>query len=134
MTVRNTLGKIGLGFVFAVLIWAIVLMIVGLYNSSRYDKEKFNCVDFTSETIEFLRPLGIKSYQVVGMDKDNSSRGHSWVGIDINGYILHFEPQSWLFFIPEWEYTNIYVNKVAYYGYEYYRHHDEERGYYISTE
>jgi hypothetical protein len=81
------------------------------YNHNRYNVKTFNCVDFTKESINGFKMFGITSYQVVGMCKDNHSLGHSWVGIDIFGYIIHYEPQGLVIFNPEDDYYDIYVNK-----------------------
>jgi len=125
--------KIVITILFVFCLWFVTLEFVGLYNLTRYDRETFNCVDFTKEGVDFFKSIGIKSYQVIGRSKSNHSAGHSWIGIDVNGYILNFEPQIWWLFIPEWEYDNIYVNVNSYYYGLYYRHHNDTRGYYLLT-
>ena len=72
-------------------------------------KDRFTCVNYTSETMDFLKKLGIVSYQVVGTDKNNESLAHSWVGIPFAGTILHFEPQQLVFFNPKDNYVNVVV-------------------------
>jgi hypothetical protein len=71
---------------------------------------KFTCVDFTHEAMGFFDVIGVRSYQVVGTDKDTGI-GHSWVGIDVFGQIWSFEPQTLTFFNPSDDYRNIVVNK-----------------------
>jgi hypothetical protein len=99
-------------FVIAISIFFIILvnysLLVG-FQRSRYDIENFNCVQFTREAVLYFRAIGIKSYQVVGDCKDSDAR-HSWVGIDFFGYIINYEPQCFLPFIPEWRYENIWLN------------------------
>ena len=75
----------------------------------RYDVDTFNCVDFTSEAGHWFSKIGITAHQVVGKEKDSTAR-HSWVGIDVFGYIWHFEPQRFVFFNPEEDYTEITLN------------------------
>jgi hypothetical protein len=94
-------------------LWMIVTSCYGVSSIIRYDVEKFNCVDFTSETLAILRACWIPCYQVVGICNDNESRGHSWVGIDFFGTIIHIEPQIMLPFIPETDYHDIYINREA---------------------
>ena len=100
------------------LLWSSIFLltisihsILATYNYNRYDVKTFNCVDFTKEAVDYLSVFNIKSYQVVGICKDNQSLGHSWVGIDLFGTILNFEPQSLVVFNPEDEYEQIFVNR-----------------------
>jgi hypothetical protein len=83
------------------------------YQCNRYQSNgpnKFNCVDFTKEAIDYFDKIGITAYQVVGISKTNSSYAHSWVGINVFGNIWNFEPQTLTFFDPKDEYKSICVN------------------------
>jgi len=46
-----------------------------------------------------------------GVVKDNTDVAHSWVGIDFFGYTLNYEPQIYFFFLPEWRYIDVHVDK-----------------------
>ena len=92
----------------------IALVVVHVYSvgvmlqRTRYEKD-FNCVNFTSESIGWFNKIGIDAYQVVGVDKETGT-GHSWVCIKPFGYILHYEPQEFMFFYPAWFYNDIWIN------------------------
>jgi hypothetical protein len=83
-------------------------MMVVMLQHTRYEKT-FNCVNFTSEAITYFDKLGIKAYQVIGTDKETGT-GHSWVCLKPFGFILHYEPQEFMFFYPYWDYTDIWIN------------------------
>jgi hypothetical protein len=84
-------------------------LLVG-FQSARYDVEKFNCVNFTRESMGFFKSIGVKSYPMYGVVKDNTDVAHSWVGIDFFGYTLNYEPQIYFFFLPEWRYIDVHVD------------------------
>lgn len=75
----------------------------------RWVGDGFTCYDFTTEAIDWFNSIGVKAYRVIGYDKV-TGEGHSWVGIDCFGNILHYEPQSLMFFDPSDEYKDITVN------------------------
>jgi hypothetical protein len=64
----------------------------------------------------FFKSIGVKSYPMYGVVKDNSDAAHSWVGIDFFGYTLNYEPQLYLIFLPEWRYIDVHVDT----NFEYY--------------
>lgn len=87
------------------------------WDGSRWVSEpgKFTCVDFTNEAIGFFDVIGVRSYQVVGNDRDTGI-GHSWVGIDFFGCIINFEPQTLTVFDPSGGYTGVTVNYGSWEG------------------
>ena len=85
------------------------------YQTFRYDIKNFNCVDYTIESMLYFSLFGIKSYQVIGLynitiNGTTIYKGHSWLGIDIFGYIIHYEPQTFSIFNPKEKYTHIIIN------------------------
>jgi len=100
--------------VFCVLLTILVVNIVYLiaivYQHSRYIDGKFECVQFTNEARAYFELTGIKTYKCIGQDKFNKFLSHEWLGVDIFGYIIPYEPQFFFFFIPSLEYKNITVS------------------------
>lgn len=85
------------------------------FDGVRWSKDptRFTCLDYTDEMQAWLKKIGIKSYQVVGMNR-RTGEAHSWVGVDVFGSIWHLEPQTLCFFNPSDTYRDVHVNYKSY--------------------
>jgi len=77
----------------------------------RYVDGKFTCIQFTEEARIYFGLAGIKTYKCIGIDKNNNSRSHEWLGINLLGFVIPYEPQDFLPFNPNSEYKNITVSE-----------------------
>jgi len=114
-------------FLSVFLLMVSVYAVASTYQKSRYragtpgympqwdgarwvsDPGRFTCVDYTREALGFFDGIGVKSYEVDGTDRVTGIP-HSWVGIDVFGWVISFEPQTLTVFDPSGQYDGVTVN------------------------